>query len=457
MALDDLDNPVRRRVREDFVPAEHYTDPEITRLEGERLWPKIWQWVGREEDLPDVGSYLTYDNNKDAVVIVRSAPGKLRAFHNVCPHRANRLAMDNGRITKFYCRFHGWQWNLDGEVLYIKDREDFAGCPEMDDADLAMSEVLVDTWGGFIFINMDRAAEPLATFLAPTPEFMDCLDLAGMRRAWDYTVDIECNWKIAIQAFLESYHVAATHHQLLAHVDEISVSWARGKHGHHGYPNARPMGLPSPRIDRPMPADNRANVIEMYEELFPTSWGASADHRDMRAIRRLMDVLPPEASAIEALMKASELIEEEAKAEGVVWPQIPMDKLMAMGVDWNVFPNMVMVYSPFQCLIFRARPAEGNPDRTRFDLACMFRYPSGKEPKVVHEYLGDWRQHVAKLPAVLVQDFQNLEQIQKSVTSRGFRGSRINPVQEIQISNMHRVLEQYLFGLPDKPFARAEG
>jgi phenylpropionate dioxygenase-like ring-hydroxylating dioxygenase large terminal subunit len=453
MALQDL---ARRRVRADFIPADHYTDPAITELENAKLWPKVWQWVGREEDLPEVGSYLTYDIGKDAVVVVRSAKNKLRAFHNVCPHRANRLAFGDGKIAKFYCKFHGWQWNLDGEVTYVKDREDYAGCPDMSDADLAMSEVLVDTWGGFIFINMDPEAEPLQTFLAPTPEFLDSMDLRGMRRAWDYTVEIECNWKIAIQAFLESYHVAATHHQLLTHVDEISVSWARGKHGHHGYPNARPMGLPSTRISRPMPEDNRVSVLEMYEELFPTSWGATSDHRDLRAVRKLMDVLPPEASPIEALIKASDLIEQEARAEGVIWPDIPINKLIAMGVDWNVFPNLVMVFSPFQCLIFRSRPLDGDPMRTQFDLACMFRYPPGKEPKVTREFLGRWADHIEKLPAILVQDFQNLEQIQKSVNSRGFKGARINPVQEIQVSNMHRVLEQYLYDLPDEPFASTD-
>lgn len=202
------------KVRPDLVPKDSYIDPSYVRLEAERLWPKVWQVACREEELEEVGAYVTYSIAHESIIIVRTAAG-IRAHHNVCQHRGRRLTEGCGKTGSFMCRYHGWHWNLDGSLGKVLDHDDWQGCPSMADEDLRLPSVQVDTWGGFVFINPDPQAEPLAQYLDPVPRFIDPFELEKMRYRWYKSVRLPCNWKVAQEAFTEGYHVAATHPQLL--------------------------------------------------------------------------------------------------------------------------------------------------------------------------------------------------------------------------------------------------
>ncbi|CAH2917475.1 MAG: Rieske (2Fe-2S) domain protein [uncultured Paraburkholderia sp.] len=129
----------------------------------------------------------------------------------------------------------------------------------MTDGDLRLTDVLVDTWGGFVFINMDPDAEPLAKFLDPVPEITNCFEFEKMRYRWYKSIRLPCNWKVALEAFNEGYHVAATHPQLLDVAgDDVTRSFSYGRHGMFGYSTAtRMIGAPLPRTGKPMPEDVR--------------------------------------------------------------------------------------------------------------------------------------------------------------------------------------------------------
>lgn len=202
------------KVRPDLVPKDSYIDPSYVRLEAERLWPKVWQVACREEELEEVGAYVTNSIAHESIIIVRTAAG-IRAHHNVCQHRGRRLTEGCGKTGSFMCRYHGWRWNLDGSLGKVLDHDDWQGCPSMADEDLRLPSVQVDTWGGFVFINPDPQAEPLAQYLDPVPRFIDPFELEKMRYRWYKSVRLPCNWKVAQEAFTEGYHVAATHPQLL--------------------------------------------------------------------------------------------------------------------------------------------------------------------------------------------------------------------------------------------------
>src|SRR5882724_11428399 len=153
--------------RADFIPKEHYTSAEFTQLENERLWPRVWQIACRTEDLPEVGSFFTYKIVHQSIVVVRTGESRIQAFHNVCPHRGRELKRGSGRMTRFQCPFHGWQWNLEGAITHIPERSDWEGCPDMRDADVHLQEVKVGAWGGWVFINMDPDCEPFERFIEP--------------------------------------------------------------------------------------------------------------------------------------------------------------------------------------------------------------------------------------------------------------------------------------------------
>src|SRR5688572_4770794 len=126
-AIDELTEAVT-------IPAEAYLSEDYVRAERDKLWRKVWLQVGRVEEIPEVGSYLTYSILDDSIVIVRTAPDKLKAYHNVCPHRGRRLVdtpagANNacGKKKLFICGFHGWRFNLDGENTHVPHREDWQG------------------------------------------------------------------------------------------------------------------------------------------------------------------------------------------------------------------------------------------------------------------------------------------------------------------------------------------
>ena len=123
--------PLYAEVREDFIDHRRFTSAEFARLEMERLWTATWHWACREEELPQVGDYLVYDIGDQSVIVVNSGEGRIEAFHNVCPHRGRRLLSGRGKITRFHCIFHAWQWDLHGDNTRILDEHQWQGCANM--------------------------------------------------------------------------------------------------------------------------------------------------------------------------------------------------------------------------------------------------------------------------------------------------------------------------------------
>jgi len=113
---------------------EAFTSPEYAKAEADQLWAKVWQMAGRVEELPAVGSFITYQIGDESILIVRSAPDALKAYFNVCPHRGRRLVDtppgENracGKQQRFVCGFHGWSFNLQGKNVFVLDPQDWKG------------------------------------------------------------------------------------------------------------------------------------------------------------------------------------------------------------------------------------------------------------------------------------------------------------------------------------------
>jgi len=441
-------------VRIDFVPKDHYLSQDVLKLEAERLWPRVWQVACREEELKNPGDYVTYDILQESIIVTRQADGSLRAFYNVCQHRGRRLVDGCGRTGMFRCRFHGWQWDLDGRLTKVHDRHDWDGCKSMGDDDLRLKEVLVDTWGGFVFINMDPNAEPLAEFLSPMPEHLDCYEFQHMRYRWYKSVRLPCNWKVALEAFNEGYHVWASHPQLMENGgDDMTVSYAMGKHGMFGYPEVRrPLGAPSSRTGKPMPDDLRPGTIALFQE-FENTLGAIWTARDNEAVRRLMTEVPADASPLEVIEKSFQFQKEAALASGAGWADVSFAEMMKAGTDWHVFPNFILLMWPDGGLAYRARPDGDNPNSCIYDMWSLARYAPGAEPPLKREMFhgpNDWHENaVENFGLIIAQDFTNVHDVQRGMASRGFKGSRTNPVQEQSVSNFHRVLQEYLSKVPE--------
>jgi len=199
---------------------ERYTSKAFMQREWDAVWSRTWTCAGLRTDLGRPGDFIRYDLGRESILIVHGQDGELRAFYNVCRHRGRRLAVDEcGHRASFVCSFHNWIYGLDGRNRRVSDRALFDDRALEGGVDLR--PVRCEAWGPFVFVALDPNAPPLTQHLGPMPELLEAYDLASLHLVKDVAVSVECNWKVASEAFLEPYHTHATHPQIIQSIDEL--------------------------------------------------------------------------------------------------------------------------------------------------------------------------------------------------------------------------------------------
>jgi len=403
-----------------------YTSPEFFRREVEKLWPKVWQWVCREEHIPQAGDYITYDVGPYSILVARMADGSVKAYHNSCLHRGTQLRESNtqGYAREFKCPFHGWTWNLDGSLKYIPCRWDF---PHVEDAAFRLPEVKVATWGGFIFINMDKDAPPLADFLGVLPDhFKNGWDLSQRYTVLHLQKELPTNWKAAMEAFLEAYHVVETHAQGLPTAGDANAQY--DVFGEHVTRFVHTIGYPSPHYTVPQ---TQTEILEK------------------------MRSAPAGTTVPEGRTARSVAAEHLRRTLGEQWStdlSNYSDSEMLDSIEYQLFPNMCLFPGVSLPMIYRFRPIGMDPGRTLFDLVFLRPLGAGMErpdpPEPVRLGIDD---SYASAPgmdpglgAVYDQDTNNL-----SMQYRGFQASKkqaqtLGNYQEIRIRKFHQTIDKYL-------------
>jgi nitrite reductase/ring-hydroxylating ferredoxin subunit len=424
-----------------FIPKEEYLDKEFAATEARKLWSRVWQVACREEELPEVGSYVTYDIGEESIIVVRTGTTTIRAYYNSCQHRGRRLVEGCGKVARFRCPYHAWTYDLHGKNTQVVDREDWQG--RLSDEDLRLKSVRVDTWRGFVFVSMDENAAPLADFIKPVEERVGRFQFETMRYHWYRTVILQVNWKAAAEAFSEAYHVQSTHPQLLMMLQDYTNSGAYGLHGAFWYPERGPSFTISPRLKRQPHDDNRKYLLDFVDEHI-NELDAITTRRAWNAAHRMAKELPPTATLAEVLDRFSQLHRDMAIADGVPWPEgLTAEYIKASHTDWHVFPNLVFLHLGIDgALFYRSRPNGKDVDSCVFDVWALERYAPGKEPPLKREFCAKWDD--MKWGRIFAQDFENLSKLQRGMKSAGFEGARLNPLQEVAVANFHRVLREYV-------------
>src|SRR5439155_13841155 len=203
-----------------FVSYEDSISPEFYELEREAIFRRAWLNVGRVEQLPRNGSYFTKELVVacTSVIVVRGNDGEVRAFHNMCRHRGNKLVWEgsprretSGFCRQFMCKYHGWRYGLDGSLNFVLQEEEFF---ELDKADFGLVPVHCDVWEGFIFINLeDEPPQSLRDFLGPMVTGLDGYPFHLVTEQYGFRAEIKSNWKIFLDAFQEYYHAPILHSQ----------------------------------------------------------------------------------------------------------------------------------------------------------------------------------------------------------------------------------------------------
>lgn len=427
------------------VPVEAYTSSEYVRAERDRLWRKVWQQVGRVEEIPEVGQYLTYDILDDSIIIVRAAPDRIRAFYNVCSHRGRRL-IDTaagakracGTQQRFVCGFHAWAYNLDGQCTHVTNREDWKGA--LTDSRTRLGEVKVDTWGGWIWINLDPHCGPLREYLEPAAGMLDPFELQNMRYRWRKWLIFDCNWKVAMEAFAETYHVPGTHPEFMQFGDFRGWARAQGLHSNIGYDAPKGLEENKAKLRLGAGADPRVSTAQMQVYTWEHA-NTNTTQTLVNAALRLVDELPEGTPADKVLKHWLDSARRDDAARGVIWPTVDPEHVGRSGTAWQIFPNFQIGHAVNNALCYSARPYGNDPNQCIFEAAVYELFPKGEEPKTEWEFTPPddprWR-------SVLPQDFSNMAAVQQGMKCGGFRGTLPNPYREQSISNLHRNLARYL-------------
>jgi phenylpropionate dioxygenase-like ring-hydroxylating dioxygenase large terminal subunit len=431
--------------RPDFLPAADYRDPARHRAELDRLWPRVWQMACRESDLAHVGAFVRYDIVDDSILVVKTGDGAddVVAYYNVCQHRGRRLKEDwSGTIsTTLACRFHGWQWHINGDLHSVYVPEDWDGCPEMDSASLGLPKVKVGRWGGWVWINQDPDCEPLADYLGSVPQFLDPFEPENMRPLWWKTIIAPVNWKIVIEAFNEGYHSWATHASGVNYRNSRSPGIAHGLHSMFYSESVGPGEFKDPLGKWRLPKSTQEYIWANNNHLFNTL-GALALEPGMAANNRLLE-LPADTPSGEVVATMFRFYAEEFEKRGVTFPpNLTIENWAKAGTDWHIFPHSICLPSLDGALWYRLRPNGHDPDSCIFDIWSLGRFKPGAEPKVVNDIYEGFDAFRGQC-AFLEEDFANMEAVHQGVKSRGFRGARTNPRQEVPVINFHRALAEF--------------
>jgi phenylpropionate dioxygenase-like ring-hydroxylating dioxygenase large terminal subunit len=403
------------------VPISRYTSQEFHDLEVEKVWKKCWQMACREEELAEVGDSVVYDIAHLSILVVRSAPGEIRAFHNVCLHRGRQLRECSGRSQELRCPFHGWSWNLDGSLKEIPARWDF---PHVERDQYTLPEVKVATWGGFVFINMDPNSGSFEEHVGNLSDHFTRWPLEDRYKAAHVARPIRCNWKVAQEAFMEAYHVIATHPQLLATIGDANSQydvWGNVSRA------MTPNGTPSPHID------------------FEPSEQDMLDALTNKSMDKASPLNLPEGMKARALMAGTVRMQMQATVKGV---HEITDAELSDSFYYTLFPNF-HPWAAYNRITYRFRPWGDWPNECLME--CMYLEPfRGKRPPPsdIHMLGPDdsWTEasELGFLARVFDQDIFNLPKVQRGLRAAQHESVTFAAYQETKIRHFHGLLEKQI-------------
>jgi phenylpropionate dioxygenase-like ring-hydroxylating dioxygenase large terminal subunit len=406
------------------LPIERYVERRFHEREMAAMWPRVWQMACHETDIPDVGDYITYELGLRSFVIVRTATDTIKAYPNACLHRGTQLVENQGRAAAFACRFHGWTWNLDGTLRRIPESWDF---PQAAQRNMCLPSVRVGCWGGFVFINPDSGAESFEAYIGELPEHFKSAPLEQRRIAVHAARVMPANWKVTMEAFLESYHVSPTHPQ------SVPVSeYAETQYDCYGKNLSRLATI------------SIAPVSEAMRKLTPQAFADLAAKTTGREPIQLKDG----QSYRSAL--ADQRRQEIAKVQGQ-----PVDHLtdveMLDAVEYFLFPNFLPWNGFGLPIVYRFRPHGDRHDRSIMEVYVLaprdLSQPAPRAAQIL--WLPEDRPFaecaaLGRLGPIFDQDYENIVGVWKGLHSTTQKGVMLGRYQESRIRHYHRRIDEFI-------------
>ncbi|HEY8122114.1 MAG TPA: aromatic ring-hydroxylating dioxygenase subunit alpha [Myxococcota bacterium] len=402
---------------------DRYIDPAYHAREVEKLWSRVWQFACREEHIPEVGDHVVYDIAQLSFVVMRVAPGRIKAFPNACLHRGRRLKDHDGRCSEIICPYHGFTWHNDGRFKRAPSAE--WDLRHLDAAKFALPEASVGTWAGFVMINPDPRAEPLEKFLGDAIPHYARWDLGNRYVEAHVSKIIEANWKIAQEAFAEAYHVGATHPQASAYLGDTNSQidcW-------ENFARSVTASLtPSPLLGfTPSEDDMMCAML------------------DVRGGEPLPVPVPPGQTArAVAAANARERWRPTLGAVVDAWS----DAEFVDNLTYTVFPNL-HPWGAVNRIVYRFRP-NGSDHRSSI-MEVLYLSPfSGERPppaQIHHLAAGEPWSHAPELgllAKVFEQDTFNMRQVQRGLETTRKPGVTLTSYQESKVRWLNHRIDAWL-------------
>jgi phenylpropionate dioxygenase-like ring-hydroxylating dioxygenase large terminal subunit len=384
----------------DSISPEHYE------LEREAIFKKAWLNVGRVEQLPRNGSYFTREISaaRTSLIIVRDKDGTVRAFHNICRHRGNKLVWEDfpgeetsGTCRQFVCKYHGWRYGTDGELTFVQQEKEFFN---LDCAEYGLVPVQVDTWEGFVWINLDPDnTRSLHDYLGEFGRGLAGYPFGEMTQVYKYRAYVGSNWKLFIDAFAEFYHAPVLHAKQ-AVADESHKLMNIGYEA-LAYQLDGPHGMVS-------------------------SWGGMAPPKD-----------PSIVKPIERVLRSGLFGPWDRPIDIDLPPAVNPAQSRVWGVDsFHFFPNfMLLIWAPNWYLTYHYWPTAYN--RHIFEGTLYFVPPKNATERLRQELAAVTFKEYA------LQDGNTLEATQTMLESRAVTEFPLND-QEILLRHLHKTALSYV-------------
>lgn len=414
------------------ISTDRYIDPAFAKLELDTLWKKTWQFACREEHIPQVGDYHVYDLGHYSFIITRVAEDEIRAYYNACLHRGTKLRASGteGNAEEFKCSFHGWSWNIDGSHKETVCHWDF---PHVKPEKFTLPQARVERLGGFVFINMDLDAPTLAEYLGPEAKaHIDAWNLQDRYVYLHVTKRLPCNWKLAIEAFQEAYHVIETHPQVAPSNGDANSQY--DVYGEHVDRFISTLGVVSPHL---------YGKISEQDILNQFTLGDSSAMGDTKLT--VQDGGTARAVMAEMFRGMFE------KATNTDLSKVSDSELLDC-FSYTVFPNTFLFPGISLPMVYRFRPDKNDHRKCLYEVLFLRPVPKdGNRPMPAEPiHLRDEQSFCEAegmdpgFGGILDQDTDNVGLQQEGIEASAKRGLTLGNYQEIRIRHFEQAIERYV-------------
>ena len=425
----------------DPIPIEPYTSAEFARLERERMWPNVWLFAAREDEIPEPGDTAVFDINDRSFLLVRQKDGGVRAFYNSCLHRGRKLRTKGGNTTQLRCPFHGFTWRNDGSLKEIPCAWDFK---HLDDKDMSLPEVRVNVWQGFVMITENDDLPEFVDWVGPVLDQYEAYDLANRYTAFWVAKRIPANWKATAEAFMEAWHSITTHPQLLPFLGDANSRY--DLYGDFFNRAITPSGVLSPH----MTGKDQQYVLDKMGEFYgggdarnSRRFGADAssgalDPNDPFYARKLL------AEANRQGFSANDGHDYSDKC----------DAEMLDNFTYNIFPNFAPWGGFVPSLVYRWLPGD-TPDWCVMEIRALAPTPKGqKRPRAAEKVTipddqpFSWAKDIMgqALANVFDQDMANLPHVQTGMKASKTGLMELGAYQDSRVRHFQQTLMKFIDG-----------